>query len=56
MEDKSKVNCPPPPPLSAFTLKEDAICFFFFLNFNFRELESKESLTEIQNQLKMIPQ
>ena len=26
------------------------------VNFFFRELESKESLTEIQNQLKMIPQ
>ena len=51
MDDKSKVNCPPPP--TPFTSKEYAI---WFINFNFRELQSKESLNEIQNQLKMIPQ
>ena len=54
MEDKSKVNCPPPP--ICFHVKRRYNLLFFFLNFNFRELESKESLTEIQNQLKMIPQ
>ena len=49
MDDKRKVNSPPPHLLS----KEGPIWLF---NFNFRELESKESLSEIQNQLKMIPQ
>ena len=51
MEDKSKV---PPPPPNLLTRQKKMQSGF--LNFNFRELESKESLTEIQNQLKMIPQ
>ena len=54
MEDKSKVNCTPPPP-NLLSLQKKMQSVFFF-NFNFRELESKESLNEIQNQLKMIPQ
>ena len=50
MDDKSKVNCPSP---ISFQVKKRCNLFFYS---NFRELEGKESLSEIQNQLKMIPQ